>query len=152
MHLQRGHFYLREHLTVNFLELNLRRECAPYLSEQQQRSAGPGVCVVVSQLEEFGRQNRRSKQTQEEKAADGQVLHTPTRHRGVNRMVRHDSIRYRFSYRAIRYLLIPQKMIRYNSIRYRSISIDISILSYYRPILNNHLHFINSQMQPKYIK
>ncbi len=31
--------------------------------------------------------------------------------RGVNRMVRHDSIRYRFSYPAIRYLPIPQKIV-----------------------------------------
>ncbi len=42
---------------------------------------------------------------------------------------------------SIQYLPIPQKIIRYYSIRYRSISIDISILSYYIPILNNHLHF-----------
>ncbi len=61
--------------------------------------------------------------------------------RGVNPMVRHDSIRYRFSYSAIRYLPIPQKILLNYSIRYRSISIDISILSYYIPILNNHLHF-----------
>ncbi len=61
--------------------------------------------------------------------------------RGVNQMVRHDSIRYRFSYPAIRYLPIPQKIIRYDSIRYRSILIDISILSYYIPILSNHLNF-----------
>ncbi len=46
-------------------------------------------------------------------------------------MVRHDSIRYRFSYSAIRYLPIPQKIIRYDLIRYRSILIDISIWSYY---------------------
>ncbi len=45
--------------------------------------------------------------------------------RGVNRMVCHDSIRYRFSYPAIRYLPISQKMIRYDSIWYRSISINI---------------------------
>ncbi len=32
--------------------------------------------------------------------------------RGVNRMVRQDSIRYRFSYPAIRYLPIPQKIIQ----------------------------------------
>ncbi len=50
--------------------------------------------------------------------------------RGVNRMVRHDSIRYRFSYPAIQYLQIPQKIIRYDydSIQYRSISIDILII------------------------
>ncbi len=59
--------------------------------------------------------------------------------RGVNPMVRHDSIRYRFSYPAIRYLPIPQKIIQYYydsiqeyidqyRIRYRSISINISIL------------------------
>ncbi len=34
--------------------------------------------------------------------------------RGVNRMVRHDSIRYRFSYPTIQYLPIPQKIIRYD--------------------------------------
>ncbi len=31
--------------------------------------------------------------------------------RGVNRMVCHDSIQYRFSYLAIRYLPIPQKIL-----------------------------------------
>ncbi len=50
--------------------------------------------------------------------------------RGVNQMVRHDSIRYRFSYPAIRYLKIPQKIIRFDSIRYRSI-IDIDIIILY---------------------
>ncbi len=38
--------------------------------------------------------------------------------RGVNRMVRHDSIQYRFSYPAMRYLPIPQKILRYGSIRF----------------------------------
>ncbi len=37
--------------------------------------------------------------------------------RGVNRMVCHDSIQYRFSYPAIRYLPIPQKIIWYDSIQ-----------------------------------
>ncbi len=54
--------------------------------------------------------------------------------RGVNLMVRHDLIRYRFSYPAIRYLPIPQKIIRYD---YDSIQeyidqyIDIMILYTY---------------------
>ncbi len=34
--------------------------------------------------------------------------------RGVNRMVRYDSIRYRFSYPAIQYLPIPRKILRYD--------------------------------------
>ncbi len=56
--------------------------------------------------------------------------------RGVNRMVRHDTIS----------ILVPSDTLfadssKYSTIRYRSISIDISILSYYIPILNNHLHF-----------
>ncbi len=53
--------------------------------------------------------------------------HTHTIHtRGVNRMVRHDSIWYRFSYPAILYLPIPQKIIRF-----RSISINNMILYTY---------------------
>ncbi len=53
--------------------------------------------------------------------------------RGVNRMIRHDSIRYRFSYPTIRYLPIPQKIQRYDYdlIRYGSISINIMILYTY---------------------
>ncbi len=50
--------------------------------------------------------------------------------RGVNRMVRHDSIRYRFSYPAIRYLPIPQFF--YDSIQeYIDRYIDIIILYTY---------------------
>ncbi len=49
--------------------------------------------------------------------------------RGVNRMVRRDLIWYRFSYSAIRYLLISQKIIRYDSIQeYIDRYIDIMIL------------------------
>ncbi len=52
--------------------------------------------------------------------------------RGVNRMVRHDSIRYRFSYPAIRYLPIPQTIIRFDSIQeYIDRYIDIIILYTY---------------------
>ncbi len=54
--------------------------------------------------------------------------------RGVNWMVNHDSIRYRFSYPAIRYLLIP-KNYRYD---YDSIQGVYRLILY---ILNNHLHF-----------
>ncbi len=66
--------------------------------------------------------------------------------RSVNRMVCHDSIRYRFSYPVIRYFQIPQKNLRYDLIRFDLIQeyinryIDIIILLYI-PILNNHLYF-----------
>ncbi len=60
--------------------------------------------------------------------------------RGVNGRVRHDTI-YRFSYPTIRYLPIPQKMIRYGFNTFFYSGIYWSILWYYVPILNNHLHF-----------
>ncbi len=45
--------------------------------------------------------------------------------RDVNRMVRHDSIRYRFSYPAIRYLPIPQKELTWLSVcvRFRCVCV-----------------------------
>ncbi len=60
-------------------------------------------------------------------------LWNPIQIRGVNWMVRHDSIHYRFSYPTIRYLLIRQKIIWYDSIRFDT-GVYRSIYRYYHII------------------
>ncbi len=72
--------------------------------------------------------SHRHPETQQEPKSRGQLPPNILATRGVNQIVCHVSIQYRFSYPAIRYLPIPQKILRYDSIRYRSILIDIMIL------------------------
>lgn len=45
-----------------------------HLRQEKQRSARPRVGVLIPQLEQFGREDGRCKETQEKEAADGQIL------------------------------------------------------------------------------
>ncbi len=78
--------YLQQHLCFH-ARVCVCACCESYLGQQEQRSARTRISVLIPQLKQFRREDRRSKETQEKEPTDGQILHILKKLIGFDRKV-----------------------------------------------------------------